>query len=909
MPSRPIEAHHKNAARSHLPHAHPRTTGQHGKTHSLSHGESILLRFPSESLTHITSFLDPDTLLSLSGTNRQLHAHVKDDNTWRRAYVYHFLGISPESDLRDNGERKSLMLRREESTWRREFLLRYNLRRLSLRHVANSRCRRWERSRNQPVTHVPHHSSVVSMHLMPNTTLLTASLQYGIVARSYPLTGKVLRGYLDASGAGNGLGHGNPNLEFSPHVTAIALASEGRTAKVLWGFRNGEVAVTTAVRAMDGNRPSAAKHARCKAEECHEAAVQALAWGTEVGQEGPAAFATGDAHGQVKLWDAKRMKCLWTSIKKEGLERDVCAKIAFDVARGVVVAAMESNRIHVWSGLYPVITGEQVDIGPNEITIPPFAAFGLAQTPASIVPSRELLDLHVSIVGDSKLRVLIAYKHDSYLYRIDVDLATSDTERSAFGDGSVGAVTVVKPVFATQGGESNFVLVGDQLGGISIFDCDAPSPVGNTSVIPLRKIDAHEDGAVTALAWNTIVLASGSSRGTVKAWDSLTLAHLRTFPSPGTRPAAGGEWDGVNQILLERTELLASVGSRVMTWQAGPVGKHDKAKGKQVRAIRNSGGLAKWQQQVEMYRDIAESRHDLDEEQSHTRRVFGREREQQSTLTHLGLNEVEAVEYVLMLSRDEEENRRLQRALATPEDDGVFMADFDDLQTPVSGPSVFIEHTPSPAMSSPTSSFSSRSYSNGSVVINGRSLPRTVPSQSNYKIQVSPRMRPEPMEAGFASSPLNGSLSSSLNTQTSNSVPSTTDLDHFPPVSRTPSSTSVSVPSAPASPSALRRSGPGSPQSLRNAWATPINSRQSSSSTPASATSSPLLAPRRSSPPTRTSSTGPSLISAGFARQTSRSSGSPEFAPLTEQTEKEDEDLRLAIELSLAEARSRGENV
>lgn len=129
MPSRPIEAHHKNAARSHLPHAHPRTLGQHGKTHLLSHGPSMLLRFPSESLTHITAFLDPDALFALSGTNRQLHAHVKDDNTWRRAYVYQFLRISPESDLRDDEDRKTLMLRREETTWRREFVLRHNLRR------------------------------------------------------------------------------------------------------------------------------------------------------------------------------------------------------------------------------------------------------------------------------------------------------------------------------------------------------------------------------------------------------------------------------------------------------------------------------------------------------------------------------------------------------------------------------------------------------------------------------------------------------------------------------------------------------------------------------------------------------------------------------------------------------------
>ena len=313
-----------------------------------------------------------------------------------------------------------------------------------------------------------------------------------------------------------------------------------------------------------------------------------------------------------------------------------------------------------------------------------------------------------------------------------------------------------------------------------------------------------------------------------------------------------------------------------------------------------------------MYRDIAESRRDLDEEQTYTRRAFGREREQQSTLAHLGLNEVEAVEYVLMLSRDEEEDRRLQHS--APEDDGVFMADFDDPRTPVSGPSSFIENPPITTTMSRTSS-SSSSYSglNGTVVINGRSLPRTVPSHSNHKLQMSPRTRPEPTEAGFASSSLNGSLPSSVNTQASISVPSTTDLDHFPPVSRTPSSTGLSVPSTPASPGAARRSGPSSPQSLRNAWATPLSSRQPYSSTPSSAPgsvrTSPVLVARRSSPPSRTSSVGPSLISAGFAGQTNGGSGSPKSTPVPEGIEGEDEDLRFAIELSLAEARSRGDNV
>jgi hypothetical protein len=90
------------------------------------HGHSILLAFPSESLTHITCFLNPPSLLALERTNKYLYDHVTDDNTWHRAFVCQFLGIAPEGDLR---KAKTLMLRRRENSWRKEYIVRYNLRR------------------------------------------------------------------------------------------------------------------------------------------------------------------------------------------------------------------------------------------------------------------------------------------------------------------------------------------------------------------------------------------------------------------------------------------------------------------------------------------------------------------------------------------------------------------------------------------------------------------------------------------------------------------------------------------------------------------------------------------------------------------------------------------------------------
>ena len=95
---------------------------QHGAYHDL---RSSLLALPAESLTHITSFLDPWSLLGLSCVAKRFNEHVKDDNTWLRAFAYQYLGVGPESDLR---EAMCVTLRKSEPTWKREFILRYNIR-------------------------------------------------------------------------------------------------------------------------------------------------------------------------------------------------------------------------------------------------------------------------------------------------------------------------------------------------------------------------------------------------------------------------------------------------------------------------------------------------------------------------------------------------------------------------------------------------------------------------------------------------------------------------------------------------------------------------------------------------------------------------------------------------------------
>ena len=138
MPSRPFETHHRKENRHRPTRSSPTKSRQHGNAHhphAASGPTDALLIIPSESLTHVTSFLAPPDLLALARTCHQLNAHVADDNTWLRAYVYRYLGIAPENDLHSDAADKTIMLRREESSWRKEFIQRYKLRRYVMRFL------------------------------------------------------------------------------------------------------------------------------------------------------------------------------------------------------------------------------------------------------------------------------------------------------------------------------------------------------------------------------------------------------------------------------------------------------------------------------------------------------------------------------------------------------------------------------------------------------------------------------------------------------------------------------------------------------------------------------------------------------------------------------------------------------
>jgi len=441
---------------------------------------------------------------------------------------------------------------------------------------------RWVRSRNPTVTHISLHATISDLHLLSDDALLSSSVQYGIVARSFPFTGKVIKGYLSATGAFQGLGIGNPNADFTPNVTVCRLMSEGASAKVLWGFRDGSIAVMFYPRTMNGAR-TPAKSQHSGVEEEHRSAVLDAVWAA-----GGRACVTAGADGRIKVWSLRQLFCIWTSdTVPTASNANPCISVAEDLANGVVAGGFQSGDIVVYTGFSSsfdhvpgmplptmLIKGTRI-LASSYLTLDSSQPFGQEQW--------EISSLFIHVLGPNKVSVLASFCNSPLFFRYDIDHFSAQVDVVAFGDPASGSVECIQPFFSTSTDERSFIVVGDKLGVISIYDWEAGHGSAQ-SVTPELRREVFEDVSVTAVAMNSLVLVAGSSNGSIRVLDALSLGHLRSFAAPMR--------DKVRRIILHKDMLVASVGSRVLAWKAGPL-PHGKPKGK--GKARSTGGYsARW---------------------------------------------------------------------------------------------------------------------------------------------------------------------------------------------------------------------------------------------------------------------------------------------------------------------------
>ncbi|KAF8313309.1 uncharacterized protein EI90DRAFT_3159748 [Cantharellus anzutake] len=843
---------------------------------------------------HVTSTLDPKSFYSLSMANRALFEHVSNDRTWKIAFSVQFLGLEPESEI-DDPKGKALLLRRIESSWKKEFIARWAL------------LRRLRDSRSPTISHTPHHGIISSMMLLNDrASLLTSSLEHGVVSRSIPFTGKVLKGHLDTHGSLNGIG--NPNAEFPPGVSVIGMypspqgvsaPSSQSTPRVVWGFFDGCIACTTAPKVMSLDKSArSAKFVRCRVQDMHPGVVSSVAFGEEGVILGgiindSLSFVSACRMGVVKLWESKSMTCLWTGSVVElgdtphlaslGDSQLAIQKVAYDAVAGHIVAALQCGDVALWSGMDVRVKACGPSSAPTPSVTPvSLTAFDTSKLEFRFLRSTRLTrpsaasDITVSMLSADRgvpnclflqksqikgcsyhvpdeLRFGVSYTGEPGFYRFAISFRSADdivaqdivpypvqssnvtkfsgisasstitlfanlvpishTQQDAptrpdsvsemlvmasskgvdvstppnfpIASPSLALSTSISTSVTEQQGPKprSFVVGGDTLGFVSIWDWDSIGVSdSDRCTYPVTKAryrwEAYNDASVTAIGMSETAIATGSSSGRLSLWNLATFELIRSFmplkrsTQPHSHITQPGPDLAVSQIIFGHEVLVASIGNRAVAWRA-LLGESEAKSTLKSKRRRGNNATAKWHLQMELRNDIAESRKELDDEHTTSLMAHNRLRDQVSTMQELGLDEIEAVEYALMLSRDEEEARiranvaeRLTQSIES--DDGPFSDDILDV------PGTCCDNSESiPSLGDPTpeavsfSSIPDATHSQSphlstpipSPPVSARVPPSSVSfpilacslsprSFGSPKIMVSPRTRLEPTGAG-----------------------------------------------------------------------------------------------------------------------------------------------------------------
>ncbi len=236
-----------------------------------------------------------------------------------------------------------------------------------------------------------------------------------------------------------------------------------------------------------------------------------------------------------------------------------------------------------------------------------------------------------------------------------------------------------------QYAERKYVCVGTKTGSLFLFDWQSTGTIldettqqewqgqsparfrGQRQLLPSIGWEAHHT-TISALELTPLHIFVGASDGTIKVFDSLAGDLIRTINDrTATRhPArmlAAGEMTAseaarfrVTQIIADNDCLVASIGHQVLAFRAEPVLSKRAAAAANAAAKKGGRprvGESKYATQVELKRDVRESKAELEAEHEERQAEYSKIRSRQGFELD-GLSEQEALEYALMLSRDQE---------------------------------------------------------------------------------------------------------------------------------------------------------------------------------------------------------------------------------------------------------------
>lgn len=296
--------------------------------------------------------------------------------------------------------------------------------------------------------------------------------------------------------------------------------------------------------------------------------------------------------------------------------------------------------------------------------------------------------------------------------RADCSASSGTRAPSSAPSPSVSAVNILGPapgsmrnLDAGAFAERRFVVAGTDDGKLLAWHLPSPSSSSPpSSISPSFALDVHHT-PLTSIDFSPHLFAIGCSDGTIKAFDALSGVLIRTWNDrtatrhPARMLAAGQLTQDeaarffVRQIVVGEESIVAAVGPHVLAWKAesalsglrkrghngalsipGFEGATSSSgsnasgsaphSGRASRAA-NAGGLpplSKYAQMREIKNELAESSTLLSAEREQRQASYERLRFARGPAEIGGLTEQEALEYAMMLSRDEEEARQASKA-------------------------------------------------------------------------------------------------------------------------------------------------------------------------------------------------------------------------------------------------------
>lgn len=216
---------------------------------------------------------------------------------------------------------------------------------------------------------------------------------------------------------------------------------------------------------------------------------------------------------------------------------------------------------------------------------------------------------------------------------------------------------------------------------------------GDRQVSPSVILPRHTT-SITSLEITPSFIITGSSDGIIKIYDSLTTQLVRTINDRAAKNAASrllaagdlSEEDAsrflVRQILATEETLVATIGHQTLAWRAENIISSRSNRKNGISSSSNSNGSrtpsklnsrradTKYEGNVQLKRDVWESEEMIQKEREMRNDTYRRLKfeTKYGDQEMNGLNEQEALEYALMISRDEEEAKRLDEALNASSD-------------------------------------------------------------------------------------------------------------------------------------------------------------------------------------------------------------------------------------------------